>query len=227
MKTYGQYCPVAKAAEVLGDRWTMLIVRDLLLGPIGFNELARGLPGVSRSLLSGRLRNLQRLGLVEYAAEQGGYRMTGPGRHLGDVVQVLGDWATRWILDDPTPAELDPDLLVLWMSRQAVTEALPAHKVVVEFDLHGPRRGRLWLVLERGGASVCHADPGLDLAFYVYVTGQTAALYRAYVGGDLKKEITADQIRLSGTPALVRAFPTWFSRRSPSGIAGAVGARAA
>ncbi|HEX6871219.1 MAG TPA: hypothetical protein VF163_08980 [Micromonosporaceae bacterium] len=140
--------------------------------------------------------------------------MTGPGRHLGDVVAVMGDWATRWILDDPAPAELDPDLLVLWMSRQVATAALPEHKVVVEFDLYGPRRGQLWLVLERTGASVCHADPGLDHTFYVYVTGHTAALYRVYVGRqDLHLEVASGRLSLAGTPSLVRSFSTWFTGR--------------
>jgi DNA-binding HxlR family transcriptional regulator len=88
MKTYGQYCPVAKAAEILGDRWTLLIVRDLLFGPVGFNELARGMPGISRSVLSTRLRHLERLGLIELAGAGAGYQLTGPGRHLTGVVKV-------------------------------------------------------------------------------------------------------------------------------------------
>jgi DNA-binding HxlR family transcriptional regulator len=210
MKTYGQYCPVAKAAEILGDRWTLLIVRDLLFGPVGFNELARGMPGISRSVLSNRLRHLERLGLVESAGE--GYQLTGPGRHLTGVVKVLGDWAARWILEDPTQAELDPDLLILWISRHVAADALPARKTVVAFRLYGPKTGRLWLVLEQTGVSICHADPGLDPASYVHVDGQVAALYRVYMGRcDLNEEIAAGQLTLAGTPTLIRAFPTWFT----------------
>jgi hypothetical protein len=128
------------------------------------------------------------------------------------VVKVLGDWAARWILEDPTQAELDPDLLILWISRHVATEALPARKTVVAFRLYGPRTGRLWLVLERSGVSICHADPGLDPASYVHVDGQVVALYRVYMGRrDLDQEIAAGQLTLAGNPALVRAFPTWFT----------------
>ena len=212
MKTYGEYCPVAKAAEVLGDRWTLLIVRDMLFGPIGFNELARGLPGISRGVLSARMRHLQRLGLVERPDGGVGYQLSGPGRHLTDVVRVLGDWAARWIIDDPTQAELDPDLLVLWISRHLAADQLPTHKAVVAFDLSGPRPGRLWLVLDLGGGSICHEDPGLDPARYVYLRGQTAALYRVYMGrSSLADERSTGQVQLSGTPALIHALPTWFT----------------
>jgi DNA-binding HxlR family transcriptional regulator len=147
MKSYGQYCPVAKAAEILGDRWTLLIVRDLLFGPVGFNELARGLPGISRSVLSGRLHHLERLGLIDLVGSGAGYQLTGPGRHLTGVVKVLGDWAARWVLDDPAQAELDPDLLILWISRHVAAEALPPRKTVIAFRLDGPRPGELWLVM--------------------------------------------------------------------------------
>jgi DNA-binding HxlR family transcriptional regulator len=212
MKTYGQYCPVAKAAEILGDRWTLLIVRDLLFGPVGFNELARGMPGISRSVLSNRLRHLERLGLIELADAGTGYQLTGPGRHLTDVIKVLGNWAARWILEDPTQAELDPDLLILWISRHVALEALPPRKTVIAFRLYGPKTGRLWLVLEQTGVSICHTDPGLDPANYVHLDGQLAALYRVYMGRcDLHEEIAAGQLTLAGTPALIRAFPTWFT----------------
>lgn len=211
MKPYGQYCPVAKAAEVLGDRWTLLIVRELLFGPLGFNEIARGLPGISRTVLSGRIRHLRRLGLVEHRTDTG-YHLTGPGRHLTDVIRVLGHWAARWILDDPEQAELDPDLLVLWISRHVAVDQLPAHKAVVEFDLDGPQPGRAWLVLEPTGVSICHADPGLQPGRYVFVRGQTAALYRVYMGRcDLRAEVAAGQLIIAGEPALVNAFPTWFT----------------
>jgi hypothetical protein len=128
------------------------------------------------------------------------------------VVKVLGDWAARWILEDPTQAELDPDLLILWISRHVAVDALPARKTVVAFRLSGPKSGRLWLVLEQAGVSICHADPGLDPASYVYVDGQLAALYRVYMGRcGLNEEIGAGQLALAGAPALIRAFPTWFT----------------
>jgi DNA-binding HxlR family transcriptional regulator len=216
VRSYGQYCPVAKAAEVLGDRWTLLIVRDLLFGPVGFNELVRGLPGISRSVLSQRLRHLTRLGLVDYVnstdQHEAGYQLTCPGRTLTDVVKVLGDWAAQWVLDDPVQAELDPDLLILWMSRHVRQEALPARPAVVAFDLTGPRPGRLWLVMEARGVSICHTDPGLDPSRYVYLTGRTDALYKVYLGRSELTDATAEnQLALAGDPALIRALPDWFT----------------
>ncbi|GIF52274.1 transcriptional regulator [Asanoa ferruginea] len=203
---------MAKAAEVLGDRWTLLLVRDLLFGPLGFNELARGLPGISRSVLSSRLRHLERLGLIELAGAGAGYQLTGPGRQLSGVVRALGEWAVHWVMEDPAQAELDPDLLILWISRHVAADALPAHKTVVAFRLSGPKPGRLWMVLERTGVSICHTDPGLDPASYVHLDGYVAALYGVYSGRcELNAQIAAGRLALAGDPALVRAFPSWFT----------------
>lgn len=139
MQPYGQYCPVARAAELLGDRWTLLIVRELLFGPLRFTEIERGLPGISRSVLAQRLRRLQHDRIIEAVPEHtgGGYRFTVAGEELRPVLQTLGDWVSRWLMADPTPAECDPELLTLWISRRVNTEALPGRRVVVEFRYHG------------------------------------------------------------------------------------------
>lgn len=162
MQPYGQYCPVARAAELLGDRWTLLIVRELLFGPLRFTEIERGLPGISRSVLAQRLRRLQHDRIIEAVPEHtgGGYRFTVAGEELRPVLQTLGDWVSRWLMADPTPAECDPELLTLWISRRVNTEALPGRRVVVEFRYHGERPLWAWLVLEPGdisGACTIHA----------------------------------------------------------------------
>jgi DNA-binding HxlR family transcriptional regulator len=217
MRSYGQYCPVAKAAEVVGDRWTLMVIRELLFGPVGFNELARGLPGISRSILAQRLRHLQRLGVAEHRAPDGGrpggYRLTPIGEELGATVRSLGEWAARWVLQDPAHAELDPDLLVLWISRHVDLDALPDRRVVVDFDLRGPRPGRYWLVLERPAfVSICFEDPCLDERHYLYVRAETAALYRVYMGRlPLRDAVDDGALDLSGQPELVRAFSRWFT----------------
>jgi DNA-binding HxlR family transcriptional regulator len=213
MRSYGQYCPVAKAAEIIGDRWTLMVIRELLFGPLGFNELARGLPGISRSILAQRLRHLQRLGIAERSGPEGGYRLTPVGEQLGTTVKSLGEWAARWVLQDPAQAELDPDLLVLWISRHVDMDALPDRRVVVDFDLRGPRPGRYWLVLERPAfVSICFEDPCLDERHYVYVQAETAALYQVYMGRlQVRDAVDDGAIDLSGQPELIRAFSRWFT----------------
>lgn len=116
MRSYGQYCPVAKASELLGDRWVLLIVREMLYGPHCFNELERGLPGISRSVLAARVRRLQRDGVIEKRSD-GRYAFTAAGEALRPVVHALGDWVAQWVMADPAPAELDPELLMLFISR--------------------------------------------------------------------------------------------------------------
>src|SRR5438445_5613693 len=133
MRQYGQYCPVAKGAEMLGDRWTILIARELLFGPQRFTELERGLPGISRSVLTHRLHQLQARGIV-VNADGSGYRLTEAGEELRPVLQAIGDWVAKWIIGDPSPAELDPELLVLWISRHVRRETLPPGRTVVEFE---------------------------------------------------------------------------------------------
>lgn len=205
MQPYGQYCPVARAAELLGDRWTLLIVRELLFGPLRFTEIERGLPGISRSVLAQRLRRLQHDRIIEAVPEHtgGGYRFTVAGEELRPVLQTLGDWVSRWLMADPTPAECDPELLTLWISRRVNTEALPGRRVVVEFRYHGERPLWAWLVLEPGDISVCLHDPCLPVD--LTVRGHPRDLYRVYSGrSTLAAEISAERIELDGLPAMRR-----------------------
>ena len=129
VKDYVQYCPVALASSVIAERWTPLIVRELVLGGRRFNEIDRGLPGISRSLLKQRLDHLERKGVVERVAlPHGGgheYQLTPAGRDLEPVIMAVGEWAVRWMFSEPEPREVDPVTLTWWMSRRVVTEALP------------------------------------------------------------------------------------------------------
>ena len=129
MRSYAQYCPIAKASEILGDRWTLLIVREMLGGAKGFNELQRGLPGISRSVLTDRLRSLERAEIVARRTGPKGrtleYQLTPAGRDLEPVVQAMGEWGVTWSFTDPRPEELDPDLLIVWMARHVHREQLP------------------------------------------------------------------------------------------------------
>lgn len=116
MNLYGQYCPVARATEILADRWTLLIVRELLADIHRFNDLDRGLPGISRALLVERLRRLEAMGVVERRTGNGirliEYHLTRAGQQLQRVIDVLGGWGARWAFGDPRPTELDPVVLL-------------------------------------------------------------------------------------------------------------------
>lgn len=214
MDSYGQYCPVARAAEVLGDRWTLLIVRDLLLGTNRFNDLARGLPGISRSLLAQRLQRLEQEGIVQRRTDGKGrtaeYCLTPAGQELQRVIDVLMDWGARWAFGDPDPVELDPLLLLWWMHKRVHLDRLPAQRVVIQFDFTGARVGRYWLVLEPADVSICLHHPGFDVD--LLVTADIAGFYRMWLGYcTLAEALHRGWVRLDGTPSMVRAFPSLFA----------------
>jgi DNA-binding HxlR family transcriptional regulator len=213
MRDYAQYCPVAKATEILGDRWTLLIVRELLGGVSGFNELHRGLPGISRSVLTDRMRALERAEVVERRTGPKGrtleYRLTPAGRDLEPVVQALGEWGVTWSFTEPRRDELDPALLIVWMARHVDRRRLPPNRTVVKFDFRNPQR-RFWMVLEPSEVSVCLHHPGFDVD--LEVTADTATLYRIYLGrAELGDAIQAGKLTMSGPRTLEREFRDWFT----------------
>ena len=214
MHPYGQYCPVARAAELLADRWTVLIVRELLADVIHFNELERGLPHISRSLLAERLRRLERAGVLERRAAPRGkpteYRLTSAGRELQRVIDDLGEWGARWAFGDPRPNELDPVILLWWMRRRVCHEQISRPRVVIQFDFGGPKR-RYWLVIESNDVSVCLRHPGFEVD--VLVTADIRAFYRVWLGRCAWSEVLhRGQVQLKGAPADTRAFARWFLR---------------
>jgi DNA-binding HxlR family transcriptional regulator len=213
MRSYAQYCPVAKASEILGDRWTLLIVREMLGGASGFNELERGLPGISRSVLTDRMRALERAEVVERRTGPKGrtleYRLTLAGLDLQPVVQAIGEWGATWSFTDPNPEELDPLLLIVWMARHVDRESLPRNRTVVKFDFRNPTR-RYWMVLERSEVSVCLQHPGFEVDLEVRV--DTSTLYRVYLGrAELSGAIRGGQLTMSGPRMLQHGFGHWFT----------------
>ena len=213
MRGSGQYCPIAKGAEVLGDRWTLLIAREMLHGICRFNELERCLPGISRSVLSQRLRHLQKVGLVTHgpAGEHGTeYHLTPAGRDLRPVMQAVGDWAATWAFGEPDPDELDPDLVMRWISRHLARDQLPPRRVVVAFEVLGRPTRWYWLVVDTEDVSICRHDPGFPADATVRCDART--LYRVYLGQlSLAQAERARQLELVGEPAAVRQLPRWFA----------------
>ncbi len=211
--SYGQYCPVAKAAEIFADRWTPLIVREFVCGTRHFNALYRGLPGISRSLLSQRLRRLESTGVIERRATGGGraveYHLTPGGLELQRVIDVLGEWGVRWAFTNPRPGEMDPPLLMWWVRRSINRELLPPGRTIVQFDFRGACRRTIWLVMEPTEVSLCLQHPGFDVD--LLVTVDTAAFYRVWFGWmSMSQALDDGTIQLEGLPALVRAFPRWL-----------------
>jgi DNA-binding HxlR family transcriptional regulator len=211
-----------KAVEYLGDRWSLLIVHGLALrGAQGFNALADGLPGISRSVLARRLRALEELGLLARAPAPGRparaapYRLAPAGEQLVPTLRSLFRWAQHWVPEDPALAQRDPAVLTWWLAQRVDAAALPEGPVVVALAVGGPRPRRVqhvWLVLARGAEpSGCLEDPGLALHRYVYVEADGAALYPIARGRRAWRAALADgSVRLYGEPALVKALPGWF-----------------
>ncbi len=205
MRTYAQYCPIVRAVEVLGDRWTLLIVRDMLVGASRFNELSRGLPGLSRALLSRRLRQLANAGLVVRTGD--GYTLTPAGQALRPLVFGLADWGARYAFGDPRADELDPEVLLWWMHGRIDTGAL-SRRATIEIRINDRRR-TFWLVVEPGDASVCYTDPGLEVD--AVLASDIATLYRMWEGEvELLDAVRAGTIELTGPRWVVRGLPDWL-----------------
>jgi DNA-binding HxlR family transcriptional regulator len=212
MTRYDQYCPVARACEIFADRWTPLIVRELLAGSLHFNRIERGLPGISRSLLAGRLRHLEDAGVVERrkAGQSIEYHLTDAGRDLQRVVDRLGAWGVRWAFGEPKPEELDPVLLLWKMHQRIRRDLLPPARIVVEFDFTGNRCRRLWLVLEPREVSVCLKPPGFDPDLIVHA--DLRFFHRVWLGYvDYDAAVRSKGIVVEGPRMLARDLPRWFT----------------
>ncbi|PPA59529.1 winged helix-turn-helix transcriptional regulator [Micromonospora chalcea] len=211
--SYHQFCPVAKAMELLDERWTLLVVRELVSGSERFNDLRRGLPRMSPTLLSRRLHQLVRAGVVERRVDGADVRYvpTAAGRELRPVLEALGAWGVRWI-GELGYAELDPKLLLWDMHRHVDHDAVPPGRTVVRFrfrDVPAAQRD-WWLVIAAGEADVCDIDPGHDVT--VTVTADLRALVQVWMG-DLgwAAALRGGAVEVSGPEALRRAAPGWFT----------------
>jgi DNA-binding HxlR family transcriptional regulator len=211
--SYRQYCPVARATEILAERWNLLIVRNLLFGASTFTDIAHGVPHMSRSMLIKRLRQLEDNGVIAAAPKANGqgsvYRLTDAGRDLAGVVDELAAWAERWV--DIRPEHTDPAFVLwVWCRVQLARAALPAERTVVAFRFPDEKPGNrhYWLLLEDGDAEVCYDDPGGEPAAEV-VAGSRAFIdwHRGVL--PWREAVRTGAIRIRGRRAIVRVFPTW------------------
>jgi DNA-binding HxlR family transcriptional regulator len=209
--TYGQFCPVAMASEVLTERWTPLVVRELLCGSTHFNDLRRGVPLMSPALLSKRLKTLERVGVVEKRGTT--YHLTEAGQELRTVIESMGVWGQRWARGDVVAKHFDASLLMWDVHRNVVVDELPARRVVVHFHLRGSSDGKshFWLVLDAPNIDLCLTDPGHDVD--VEVRGHVGTMVDYWMGRvDLLGAVRTGDLEVAGPRPLVAALPTWFSR---------------
>jgi DNA-binding HxlR family transcriptional regulator len=203
---YDQYCPISRALDVIGDRWTLLIVRDLVVGTTRFNDLSRGLPGLSRSLLTKRLRQLERADLVERL--DGEYHLTAAGRELKPIVMGIGEWGAKWTFGDPDPDELDSELLVWWMHGRLDVSELPDRRFVLHLRFTDDGKF-FWMVVESGETSVCLTDPGYSID--VTVTSDLSSMYQVWLGRiPLLDAVRNRQVVFEGEKSLTRRMPSVF-----------------
>ncbi len=215
MRGYGQFCPVAKAAEVVAERWTPLVIREMIAGSRRFSEIQRGVPLMSSSLLSRRLRELEQAGIIDRL--QGDrprsteYVLTEAGRELRPIVELLGVWGQRWITHDLSRDDLDASLLMWDIRRGLDGDRMPEGQTVIHFAFSdGPAGKRNWWLVAKGGdVDLCLTDPGRDVDLHIHSDVRTLvdvwmghmAIGDALRGGDITVE---------GPRTLVRAFPQWL-----------------
>lgn len=210
MRGYGQrYCPIARGSEIFAERWTPIIVRNLLLGCRTFGQILEGAPGIPRSVLSQRLRELERFGLLEREPNPRGrgwlYQLTPAGEGLQDVCDALGTWGAQWL--EVAPEELDPGIVLWAVAKSMDSERLPEDRVVVRFDIRDYPK-QFWLLVQRPKAELCRKNPGLDEDLLVIT--EKAWLAKWHMGWiSLREANGRGLISIEGPPRLIRAFLGW------------------
>lgn len=212
---YGQFCPVAKTAEIVATRWTPLDLRELICGSIRFNEIHRGVPLMSRALLAQRLKSLEAVGVVERRATPGirggEYRLTEAGEQLKPIVVAMGLWGLRWVESALESKEWDAGVLMWDVRRRIDIAVLPEGRTVVSFEFaDAPAELPVWwLVVENGEVDLCQSDPGHEVD--LYISTDVPAMARVWIGKDsLRRALDSDAIKLHGDARLSRSIASWF-----------------
>jgi DNA-binding HxlR family transcriptional regulator len=220
---YGQFCPIAKAAEVLGERWTILIVRELLLGSNRFSDLQRALAQISPTLLTKRLHQLEECGLVIRKKSPGQqrheYHLTAAGRELRPVVLGLGKWGMKWARGQMSDEELDVEMLMLDFSRRIDATQLPGGRTVIQFVFPGLAKfGRWWVVLEENGTrELCADNPGKEAD--VQLRSDVRTMVEIWAGDTEIRAAKRDgRLQVSGHPALIRTVSSWLRTGLLAGV---------
>jgi len=211
---YGQFCPISKASEIIGERWSILIIRELLMGGRRFSELQRGLSQISPALLTSRLKGLEERGLVEKRRLDGrksyGYFPTEACEDLRPIIFALGEWGLNWARVNLMDDEYDPALLMLYLERSVDPQQLSDDTTVIRFEFTDLGKQRTWwLVVEGESVDICVQDPGRDVD--VYVTTTLRAMTDVWMGDQSYRGAKrAGQFAIQGPPALTRNISTWL-----------------
>lgn len=211
---YGQFCPIAKATEILGEKWTLLVVRELLMGGSRFNELQRGLTLISPTMLSKRLDSLEEHGLVlkKKIPGQKGYEYypTRSCSELLPIIKSLGDWGMRWARSNLTEKDFDVELLMLYLKRSIDPAKLVGTETVIRFKFTDVETFPNWWIMVKGDeVDLCVNDPGRNVDVYFTTTVRTMA--EVWMGDTTyRKAIAADALRIVGHEALIRDVANWM-----------------
>lgn len=213
--SYGQFCPVSMAAEIFCTRWTALVLRELLCGTTRFNDLRRGVPRMSPSLLSKRLKELESAGVIRLVPSKKGvtdYLLTRAGEDLRPLIMGLGNWGQRWVETKLSLKNLDPSLLMWDMRRSLNPKPLPRRQCCIQFtygDVAAKQQNWWLLVSASGEVDLCNADPGHEID--LQVSGSLRAMTSVWMGiSTIKDEAASGALDISGEPAIAFAMQEWL-----------------
>jgi len=213
MRGYGQFCPIAKASEVLGERWTNLVIRELGAGSETFNDLRKGLPLMSPSLLSSRLKSLESSGVIARKEQKGNvrYTLTKAGEELVPIIWQLGTWGHRWVRSDLSQDDLDPSLLVWDIHRNLNVDFFKGDRNVInlEFTDYTSKMRNWWLVIKDGDVDVCLKDPGYDVD--LTITSDLKTMTAVWMGDTtIMKAMREKAVLINGSSYLKKNIPVWL-----------------
>ncbi len=214
MMGYGQFCPMAKATELIGEKWTLLVLRELLLGTTRFNDFQRAISRMSPTLLAKRLRHLENCGIIIRKKLSGRtgyeYRLTAAGKELGPLIEVLSVWGMRWARGQLTDDELDVEFLMRELQRRLQTEHLPDGETVICLMFDELTKHKTWWLLVDGDVvDLCTEDPGKDVDLYINSSVRT--IVQVWEGDlDMRTALRNGTIKAHGLRHLIRTMPDWF-----------------
>jgi DNA-binding HxlR family transcriptional regulator len=212
---YGQFCPVAKATEIIGEKWTLLLIRELLMGGNRFNELQRGLSLISPTMLTKRLGTLEQRGLVikkRIPGQRGfEYYPTQSCQELLPIIRSLGDWGMSWARGNLTDSDYDVELLMLYLKRNVLPDKLPGNQTVIRFKFNDIKdMANWWIVVEQQDVDICIQDPRKDVDMYFTTTVKTMA--GIWMGDTTyRKALKSGELQVSGPTVLTRNITSWMT----------------
>ncbi|MBT4890176.1 MAG: transcriptional regulator [Rhodospirillales bacterium] len=214
MAGYGQFCPMAKASELIGEKWTILVLRELMLGTTRFNEFQRGISRMSPTLLTKRLRLLEQSGIIirkKLSSQKGyEYRLTAAGKELSPLIETLSIWGMRWARNQLSDNELDVEFLMREIQRRLKTDQLPDGETIICLTFQELTKHKTWwLIVDNNDVDLCTEDPGKDVD--IYINSSVRTLVEVWEGDvDIRSALRDGTINVHGVSHLINTMPDWF-----------------